>query len=145
MLLQSQQLLILQTQIRDLNQLNQTLRTQLDNSERRRVDADRRADRFENQLYISSVINQAQVQQPITRPLYREQPATIVLSDSHPGTPNSDQGRRWEATFRDGGRCSWNGSGNRLNSDDSVVEINCIPWSPTPRSPVQSPPPSNPE
>lgn len=39
-LFQSQQLILLQAQIRDLNQLVQSLRTQLDESERRRVDAD---------------------------------------------------------------------------------------------------------
>ena len=140
-LFQSQQLIMLQAQIRDLNQLNQSLRTQLDDSERRRVDADRRADRLENQLYMTSVVNQ--VQQPALRPPYRGQPAAIVLSDSQPGSPNSEQGHRWEATFRDGGRCSWNGSGNRLDSDDSVVEVNRIAWSPTPHSRIQSPPPSD--
>ena len=144
-LFQSQQLILLQAQIRDLNQLNQTLCTQLDNSERRRVDADRCADQFENQLYISSVVNQAQVQWPITCPPYREQPTTIVLLDSHPGTPDSDQSHRWEATFHDGVRCSWNGNGSHLDSDGSVIEVNHIPWSPTARSPVQSPPPSDPE
>ena len=144
-LFQSQQLILLQGQIRDLNQLVQSLQAQLGDSERRRVDADRRADRLENQIYISSVVNQVQVQRPTTHPQHREQPATIVIPDSQPSTPNSDEDRRWEATFRDGGRCSWNGNAGCFNSNSSVVEVNRIPWSPTQRSPVQSPPPSDPE
>ena len=138
-LFQSQQLILLQGQIRDLNQLVQNLQTQLGDSERRRVDADRRADRLENQIYVSSVVNQAQAQRSTANPQYRDQPTTIVLSDSNPGTPNSDEDHRWEATFRDGGRCSWNGNVGRLNSDPSVVEVNPIPWSPSQRSPPQSP------
>lgn len=137
-LFQSQQLILLQAQIRDLNQLVQTLRTQLDESERRRVDADRRADRLENQIYITSVVNQAQIQQPVAHPSYREPPVTATLSESCPSTP--DQDRRWEATYRDGGHSSWFGNGHQLNSDDDAVEVNPIPWSPSPRSPVQSPP-----
>ena len=144
-LFQLQQLILLQTQIRDLNQLTQTLRNQLDNSERRRVDADRHVDQLRNQLYITSVVNQAQVQPPVTRPLYREPPVARALSESHPNSPNSDQDRRWEASYRDGGHSSWSGNGHRLNSDDDVVEVNPIPWSPSPRSPVQSPPPSDSE
>ena len=42
---QSHQLILLQSQIRDLNATILSLRSQLDDSERRRVDADRRADR----------------------------------------------------------------------------------------------------
>ena len=140
-LFQSHQLIMLQAQIRDLNQLNQSLCTQLDDSQWRHADADRRADRLKNQLYISSVVNQ--VQQPAIRPPYCEQPTTIVLSDSQPGTPNLEQGHHWEATFHDGGCCSWNGSRNCLDSDDSVVKVNCITWSPTPHLRIQSPPPSD--
>ena len=104
------------------------------------MDADQRADRLKNQIYVSSVMNQAQVQRPITHSQHHEQPATIIVSDSNPGTPDSEEDHRWEATFRDGGRCSWNGNGSHLNSNPSVVEVNPIPWSPSPRSPVQSPP-----
>ncbi|KAF9790669.1 hypothetical protein BJ322DRAFT_990188, partial [Thelephora terrestris] len=49
---QAQQVLLLQSQIRDLNQTVLSLRTQLDSSERRRADADRRADRLQNQIDI---------------------------------------------------------------------------------------------
>ena len=137
-LFQSQQLILLQGQVRDLNQLVQTLQTQLADSERRRMDTDRRADRLENQVYISSVMSQAQGQRPVT---HLEQPTTIVPAGSSPSTSGSGQHRRWEATFRDGGRCSWNGNGSRLNSDPSVIEVNPIAWSPGgPCSPVQSPP-----
>ncbi|KAF9642068.1 hypothetical protein BDM02DRAFT_3193972 [Thelephora ganbajun] len=55
-LFQSQQLILLQAQIRDLNQTIQTLRNQLNNSERHRAKADRRADQLQNQIYITSVV-----------------------------------------------------------------------------------------
>jgi len=145
-LFQSQQLILLHAQIRDLNQLVQALRTQLDDSERRRVDADRRADRLQNQIDIASVVNRVQVQQPVARPPYREPPVAIDLSESCAGTPNPDQDRRWEATYRNGGQTSWSGNGHRLNSDDDVVEVvevNPIPWSPSLRSPARSPSPSD--
>lgn len=144
-LFQSQQLILLQAQTQDLNHTIQTLRNQLDNSERRRVNADRRVDRLRNQIYISSLIHQAQPSQPVTRLPYREPTVAAALGESSPSSQNSDQDQRFEATYHDGGRCSWFGNGNRFDSDDDVVEVNCIPWSPSPRarSPVQIPPPSD--
>ena len=144
-LFQSQQLIFLQAQIRDLNQLVQTLRNQLGDSERRRMDADRRADQLQNQIYITSAISQANARQPTTCPPYREPPVTTPSPEPCPSTPNSDQDRRWEATFREGGHCSWFGNGQRLDSDSDVVEVNPIPWSPSLRQPAQSPPPSDSE
>lgn len=141
-LFQSQQLILLHSQIRDLNQLVQTLRTQLDEAERRWVNADRRADRLQNQIDITSAVNRAQAQQPAVA--FREPPIT-VSSDSNPGTPNSNHEPRWEAIYRDGGRTSWFGDENpRLDADD-IVEVNRIPWSPSPRSPIQAPPSSDSE
>jgi hypothetical protein len=144
-LFRSQQLILLQGQIRDLNQTVQTLRSQLDDSERRRVDSDRRADQLQNQIYVASVVNQAQLHRPAARPSYREPAVAAAPSESSPSSPDSDQDHRWEATYRDGGRCSWFGNGNRLNSDDDVVEVNPIDWSPSPRSPAQIPPASDSE
>lgn len=143
-LFQSQQLILLQGQMRDLNQTVQTLRTQLDDSERRRASADRRVDRLRNQIYISSLVHQAQPQQPVPRP-YREPTVAPALAESSPSTQNSDRDQRWEATYRDGGHCSWFGNGDRFNLDDDVAEVNPIPWSPSPRSPAQTPPSSNSE
>jgi hypothetical protein len=71
-LFQSQQLILLQGQIRDLNQTVQTLCSQLDDSELCRVDSDRCADQHQNQIYVASVVNQAQLHRPATRPSYRE-------------------------------------------------------------------------
>lgn len=143
-LFQSQQLILLQGQIRDLNQTIQILRNQLDDSERRRASADRRMDRLRNQLYISSLVHQAQPQQPATH-LYREPTVAAALAESSPSTQNSDRDRRWEATYRDGGRCSWFGNGHRFNLDDDVVEVSRIPWSPSLRSPARTPPSSDSE
>ena len=53
---QTQQLILLQSQIRDLNSTILSLRNQLDDSERRRIDADRRADRLQNQIDITSAV-----------------------------------------------------------------------------------------
>lgn len=53
---QSQQLLLLQSQVRDLNTTVLSLRNKLDDAERRRVDADRRADRLQNQIDINTAI-----------------------------------------------------------------------------------------
>ena len=136
---QAQQTLLLQSQIRDLNQMVLSLCTQLDDSECRRVGADRRADRLKNQIDIATAITCARlfwstkVPTPSTS---RQNPISISLSDS-PSTPDHD--RRWEATFHDGGRCSWFGGVDRFPSDEDVVEVTQIPWSPTPRSPPQSP------
>ena len=138
---QSQQLILFHSQIRDLNQLVQTLRSQLDDAERRRVDADRRADRLQNQIDIAAAVNRAQVQQSS----HREPAVTVISSDSDTGSPSPDHDHRWEAIYRDGGRTSWFGNGNRLDSDVDVLKVNRIPWSPTPPSPTQSPPLSDTE
>lgn len=126
-LFQSQQLIFLQAQIRDLNQLVQALRTQLDDSERRRVDADRRADRFQNQVYVTSMINWVNTQHPITHPPYCE-PPVAASPESCLHNPNLDQDRHREVTYH----------GHQFSSDDDVIEVNPVPWSPSLRSPVQS-------
>ena len=138
-LFQSQQLILLQSQVRDLNQTVQTLRNQLDDSERRRVSAERRVDRLQNQIYITSLIRQTQPPQT-AHPLYREPPVAAALAESSPSSQSLDQDRHFEATYRDGGRCSWFGNEHRLDSDDDIVEVSRIPWSPSPRSPAQNPP-----
>ena len=126
-LFQSQQLIFLQAQIRDLNQLVQALRTQLDDSERRRVDADRRADRFQNQVYVTSMINRVNTQHPIAHPPCCE-PPVAASPESCLHNPNLDQDRRQEVTYH----------GHQFSSDDDVIEVNPVPWSPSLRSPVQS-------
>ena len=133
---QTQQLILLQSQIRDLNSTILSLRNQLDDSERRRIDADRRADRLQNQIDINSAVTWARLYHPTTRVPRHATP--ISISSTPESTPDSD--RRWEATFRDGGHCSWSGNGDRFDHDDDVVEVTQVPWSPSPHSPPQSPP-----
>lgn len=58
---QTQQLILLQSQIRDLNGTVLSLRNQLNDSERRHVDADRRADCLQNQIDITSAVTQARL------------------------------------------------------------------------------------
>lgn len=131
---QTQQLILLQSQIRDLNSTILSLRNQLDDSERRRIDADRRADRLQNQIDITSAVTRARLYRSTARTPRHATP--ISISSTPESTP--DRNRRWEATFRDGGHCSWSGNGDRFDHDD-VVEVARVPWSPPPRSPTQSP------
>lgn len=143
-LFQSQQLILLQSRIRNLNQTIQTLQDQVTDSERRRVDADRRADQLQNLMYITSALRQAQQPPAVTNPPYRESATRAAPTESPPNTPGAPRNQRWEAVYRDGGRCSWFGVGDgaQPDSDDSdVVGVNRIPWSPSPRSPAQFPPP----
>ena len=94
-LFQSQQLILLQSQIRDLNQTIQTLRDQVTDSERRRVDADRRADQLQNQMYITYALRQAQQPPAVTNPPYRESATRAVPTESpqHPrGTQKPTMG-----------------------------------------------------
>ena len=58
---QSHQLIVLQSQIRDLNSTVLSLRSQLDDAERRCVNADRRADRLQNQIDINSAVTCARL------------------------------------------------------------------------------------
>ena len=129
---QTQQLILFQTQIRDLNSTMLSLRNQLDNSERRRVDADRRADRLQNQIDITLAVTQACLRRPTTRAL--RHPAPISVSSTPESTPDRD--RRYEATFRDGGHCTWFGNADRLDQDSDVVEVTRVPWSPPPPTPT---------
>ena len=138
---QSHQLIVLQSQIRDLNSTVLSLRSQLDNAERRRVNADRRADRLQNQIDINSAVARARLYRSATNVPRHTTP--ISISSSPESTPDHNQ--RWEATFRDGGHCSWFGNVDQLDHEDDVVEVTRIPWSPSPRSPAQSPPPSDSE
>ena len=124
-LFQTQQLIMLQSQIRDLNGTVLTLRNQLDDSERRRIDADRRADRLQNQIDITSALARAHRH---SAPHVRRHATPISI----PSSPEStDRNHRWEARFRDGGRCSWYGDGTRFDDDDDVVDVTLIPSSPT--------------
>lgn len=133
---QTQQLILLQSQIRDLNSTIFSLRRQLDVAERHRVNADRRADRLQNQIDINSAVTRAHRRRSTSARVAR--PTTPISVSSTPeSTP--DHGRRYQATFRDGGRCSWFGNINRLDDDEDVVEVSHIPWSPSPpRSPPRS-------
>ncbi|KAF9782300.1 hypothetical protein BJ322DRAFT_1111171 [Thelephora terrestris] len=135
---QSHQLILLQSQIRDLNSTVLSLRGQLDDAERRCVNADRRADRLQNQIDITSAVTRARLHRSTARVPRLASPITI--SSSPESTP--EYNRRYEATFRDGSRCSWFGNINRLDPDDNVVEVTRVPWSPPPHSPAQSPPQS---
>jgi len=105
---QSHQLILLQSQIRDLNSTVLSLRGQLDDAERCRVDADRRADRLQNQIDITSAVSRARLYRSATRVPRHASP--ILISSSPESTPDRD--RRWEASFRDGGHCSWFGNVN---------------------------------
>lgn len=133
---QSHQLILLQSQIRDLNNTILSLRNQLDDTERRRIDADRRADRLQNQIDITSAVTRARLHRPSSRVPRYTSPAPITVSSSE-STP--DHHRRYEATFRNGGHGSWFGNANRFDQDGDVVEVNRVPWSP----PSGSPPPSS--
>ena len=139
---QAQQLLLLQSQIRDLNQTVLSLHTQLNDSEHRRADADRRVDRLHNQIHISSAVTRTRLYQSTkvpAPPTSHQNPISISSSSSPASTP--DYNHRWEATFRDGGRFSWFGEVKRLPFDEDVVEVTRVPWSPPPHSP---PPPVTP-
>ena len=133
---QSHQLILLQSQIRDLNGTVLSLHSQLDDAERRRADADRRSDRLQNQIDINTAVTRARLYRSAAHVPGRASP--ILISSSPESTP--DHNRRFEATFHDGGRCSWFGSTDRLNHDGDVVEVTRVPWSPPPGSPAQSPP-----
>ena len=138
---QSQQLILLQSQIRDLNGTVLSLRSQLDDSERRRTDADRRADRLQNQIDINSAVTRARLYRSAAHVPRNVSP--ILISSSPESTP--DHNRRFEATFRDGGHCSWFGNIDRFDQDGDVAEVTRIPWSPPLGSPAQSPPLSDSE
>ena len=131
-MLQTQQLILFQSQIRDLNSTILTLCNQLDDSERRRINTTRRADRLQNQIDINSAFTRAHLYRSTAHvPRY-----TSPISIS--STPDGD--RQFEASFRDGGSCSWFGNADRFNHDDDVVEVTRVPWSPPPSTPAQSPP-----
>ena len=135
---QSQQLILLQSQIRDLNSTILSLRSQLDNSERRCVNADHRADRLQNQLDINTAVTRARLFRSATHVPRHASPISISSTESSP-----DHNHRYEATFHNGGRCSWFGNRDRFDHDGNAAEVTRIPWSPSPRSPAQSPPASD--
>jgi len=135
---QSQQLILLQSQIRDLNSTVLSLRGQLDSAERRRVNADRRADRLQNQIDITSAVTCARLYRSAAHVPRHVSPISISSSESTP-----DHNHQYEATFRDGGHCSWFRNGDRFDHDNDVAEVTRIPWSPSPHSPAQSPPASD--
>ena len=128
---QSQQLLLLQSQVRDLNTTVLSLRNQLDDAERRRIDADRRADRLQNQIDINTAIMWARLYRSTSNVPRRTTPISISSSS---GSSTPDHHRRWEARFHDGGRYSWFGNGDQFDDDDDVVEVTRLPWSPPQRS-----------
>lgn len=135
---QTQQFILFQSQIRDLNGTILSLRNQLDESECRWVDADCRADRLQNQMDITSAVTHARLYRSAACVPRNATPITI--SSSPNVTPSRT--RRYEATFRNGGHCSWFGNPDRFNDDDDVVAVTRIPWSPSPGSRAQSPPQS---
>jgi TolA-binding protein len=82
---QAQQSLLLQSQIRDLNQTVQSLRTQLNDSERRRAASERRADRLQNQIDITSAVTRAQLYRSTEVPALsnsRQNPISVSSSSS---------------------------------------------------------------
>lgn len=137
---QTQQLIFVQSQIRDLNSTILSLRNQLDDSERRHNDADRRADRLQNQIDITSAVTRAHLHHSASRVPRHTTPISVPSTSESTPVRN----RRWEATFRDGGRSTWFGNPNQLGSDDDIVEVVRVPWTPPPQySPAQSPPASD--
>jgi hypothetical protein len=136
MIFQSQQLLLFQSQVRELNMTVQSLRAQLDNAERRWADADRRADRLQRQ--VDMMTHERLFRSADQVPEYYNNPPPT--SPSSPSSPAStpDHNRRYEATFNDGGHCTWFGDTARFNDDDDVIQVDQIPWSPPPHSPAQS-------
>lgn len=86
---QTQHLILLQSQIRDLDTSVLSLRSQLDDSERRCINADRRADCLQNQIDITSAVKQARLHRPTTRIPRRASPISISSSSE----PALDGGR----------------------------------------------------
>jgi hypothetical protein len=107
MMYHQQQLLVLQNQ-------NFSLQTQLNQSERRRNVAERRADRLEYKLGIALSVQSRGRPPSISPP-----PATTRIT-------------RWQATYKDGGRSCWFGSYKDGPADvDDATDVRIIPWSPT--------------
>jgi len=118
---QSQQLLLFQSQVRELNTTIQSLRMQLDNAERRWADADRRADRLQQQLDLTT---RGQLFRPADMvPHYHGNPPPASPSSSSSPASTPDHDRRYEATFNDGGHCTWFGNGSRFDDDDNVILV----------------------
>ena len=144
MIFQSQQLMLFQSQVRELNATIQSLRGQLDNTERRWADADRRADRLQRQL--DSTTRGRLFRSADRVPCYYNNPPLPAPPSSSSGPASTpDHNRRYEAAFNDGGHCTWFGNVDRFNDDDDVVQVNRIPWSSPPPSRVNTPPPSDSE
>lgn len=99
MIFQSQQLLLFQSQVRELNTTVQSLRAQLDNAERRWADADRRADRLQRQL--DTTTHGRLFRSADQVPHYYSNPPPAP-SPSYSSSPTStlDHNRRYEATQR---------------------------------------------
>lgn len=145
MMFQSQQLLLFQSQVRELNTTIQSLRAQVDHAERRWADADHRADRLQRQLDMTTPGRLFRAADQV--PHYYSNPPPAPASSSSSPTLTPDRNRRYEATFTDGGNCTWFGNANRLNDDDDVIQVDRIPWSPSlsqrSPTPAHSPPPSD--
>ena len=106
LMFQSQQLVLLQSQIRDLNSTILSLRGQLVSAERRCANADCRADRLQNQIDITSAVTRARLfRSAACVPRYTSPAISISSTESTP-----DHNHRYEATFRSGGCCSWFGN-----------------------------------
>ena len=133
---QTQQLILLQSQICDLNNTIPSLHNQLDDSECCRNNSDHHANHLQNQIDITSTVTQAHLYRPASCVPRHATPISVPSTSK--STPVCDH--QWEATFRDGGHHTWFGNPNQL-SDDDVIEVVCVPWSPPPQySQAQSPP-----
>ena len=76
---QSHQLILMQSQIRDLNSTILSLRGQLDDAERHCVNADRRADCLQNQINITSAITHARLYRPTSQVPRNVSPISLLL------------------------------------------------------------------
>ena len=86
---QSHQVILMQSQIRDLNSTILSLRGQLDDAERHCVNADR----LQNQINITSAITRARLYRPTSRVPRNVSPITVSSSKSTP-----DRNHWFEAT-----------------------------------------------
>ena len=86
---QSHQLILLQSQIRDLNNTILSLHSQLDDMECRSVDADCRANRLQNQIDITTTVTRACLYQSATNVPRHISP--ISISSTPESTPNHNR------------------------------------------------------
>ena len=141
MMFQSQQLLLFQSQVHELNTTVQSLRAQLNNTERHWADADHRADRLQQQL---DTTTRGRLFRPTDQvPHFYNSPPPASPSPTSSPASTPDHHHHYEATFNNGGHCTWFGNIKRFNDDDDVIQVEQIPWSPSPQIPAQSPQPSD--